>query len=84
MLISSILERLVDVDGGFKFLANLILDMMTKNHIQINTTPLHLWRLFSNMLLNQGIISFQTQIPFSFANPQKNNSSVYELFFSES
>ena len=33
MLISSILERLVDVDGGFEFLENLILDMMTKNHI---------------------------------------------------
>ena len=30
---SSILERLVDVDGGFEFLKNLILDMMTKNHI---------------------------------------------------
>ena len=70
---SSILERLVDVDGDFKFLANLILDMMTKN-----TTPFHLWRLFLNMFLNQGIISFQTQILFSFANPKKNNSTIYE------
>ena len=33
MLISSILERLVDVDGGFEFLENLIVDMVTKNHI---------------------------------------------------
>ena len=39
---SSILERLVDVDGGFKFLANLILDMMTKNHIHFrNKLILH-------------------------------------------
>ena len=33
MLISSILERLVDVDGDFEFLENLIVDMMTKSHI---------------------------------------------------
>ena len=30
---SSILGRLENVDRGFKFLANLILDMMTKNQI---------------------------------------------------
>jgi len=39
---SSLLERLVDVNGGLKFLANLILDMMTKNDINFkNKLILH-------------------------------------------
>ena len=49
---------------------------------QFNATPLHLWRLCWNMFLHQGIISFQTQIPFSFAKPKRRTIILFKSNFS--